>query len=214
MSAWIIQPFPKGGQMKSAVMDIETTSLSGVGGGILLCVCVRPLQTQRTRTYHIGQYHYDPSPEHGFFERQERDLLQAISDEMGKYDLFIGHNIDKFDLDFLRTRAYRNNMPWFHTPFTYDTMRAFGRTGYRTVLNSFGKPSKSMAMVADFLGLDQLKTAIYPVEWWSSVWGNDKQRAEALKNITDHCERDVRSNARMYELLLKADPKAIIRRHL
>jgi len=200
--------------MKSAVMDIETTELAGVGGGILLCVCVRPLATQRTRVYHIGQYKYDPSPEYGFFERQEKDLLTEISGEFDKYDLLIGHNIDNFDLNFLRTRAYRLKVPWLHQHFTYDTMKAFKRTGYRTVLNVVGKPTAKMSMVADFLGLDQLKTAIYPVEWWSSVWGKEIERLESINQIVDHCKRDVKMNAEMYEILLKADPKAVIRRHL
>lgn len=200
--------------MRSAVMDIETTDLSGVGGGILLCVCIRPLATHRTRVFHIGMYRYDPSPDYGFFERQEKDLLTEVSGELERYDLLIGHNIDKFDIDFLRTRAYRLKVAWGHQHFTYDTMRAFGRTGYRTVLNHFGKPSKSMAMVADFLGLDQLKTAIYPVEWWSAIWGKEIERTEAINNIVDHCKRDVKMNADMYQILLQSDPKAIIRRHL
>lgn len=200
--------------MRSAVMDIETTDLSGAGGGILLCVCVRPLATQRTRVFHIGQYKYDPSPDYGFFERQEKDLLAEVSGELEKYDLLIGHNIDKFDLDFLRTRAYRLKIPWGHQPLTYDTMRAFGRTGYRTILNHFGKPTKSMAMVADFLGLDQLKTSIYPVEWWLAVWGKEIDRLIAINNIVDHCKRDVKMNADMYQILLQADRRAIIKRHL
>ena len=40
--------------MQTAVMDIETISLGAVGSGIILCVCLRPMRTKRTRTYHIG----------------------------------------------------------------------------------------------------------------------------------------------------------------
>jgi len=200
--------------MKSAVFDIETTSLSGVGGGILLCVCVRPLSTQRTRTFRIDSYQYEPSPDFGIFERQEKDLLQAVHDELKKYDLLIGHNIDNFDINFLKTRAYRLGVPWYLCPLTYDTMKAFRRTGYRTILNVIGKPSAGMAMVADFLGIDQLKTAIYPVDWWQSVWGSERKRLEAINEIVDHCQRDVRCNAQMYDVLLPADTKAIIKRAL
>lgn len=200
--------------MKSAVFDIETTSLEGVGGGMLLCVCVRPLSTNRTRTFRIDSYKYDPSPEYGVFERQEKDLMQDVLEELRKYDLLIGHNIEGFDVNFLKTRAYLLKTPWFLAPLTYDTMKAFRRTGYRTVLNKIGKPSAGMAMVSDFLRIDQLKTSIYPVDWWQAVWGNERKRTEALNEIVDHCQRDVRCNAQMYEILLPADSKAVIKRML
>jgi DNA polymerase elongation subunit (family B) len=199
-------------QMNSAVFDIETTSLEGVGGGILLCVCVRPLRTGRTRTFRIDAYNYDPDPDYGFFERQEKDLLATVLDELAKYDMLIGHNIDRFDMGFLKTRAVILGQPWLLHPFTYDTMKAFRRTGYRTIMNHFGKPSAGMAMVADFLGLEQTKTSIYPAEWWSSVWGNEKKRRETMAHIVDHCVRDVRTNAEMYERLMPVDDKALIRR--
>lgn len=57
--------------MQSAVFDIETSSLEAVGGGILLCACVRPLSARRTRQFRIDAYEYDASDEHGFFERKE-----------------------------------------------------------------------------------------------------------------------------------------------
>lgn len=200
--------------MKSAVFDTETTSLEGVGGGMLLCVCVRPLATNRTRTFRIDSYKYDPSPEYGVFERQEKDLMQDVLEELRKYDLLIGHNIEGFDVNFLKTRAYLLGIPWFLAPLTYDTMKAFRRTGYRTVLNKIGKPSAGMAMVADFLRIDQLKTSIYPVDWWQAIWGNEIKRIEAINEIVDHCQRDVRCNAQMYEILLPADSKAVIKRML
>jgi uncharacterized protein YprB with RNaseH-like and TPR domain len=198
--------------MKSAVFDIETTALDGQGGGLLLVVCVRPTSTNRTRTYRIDSYKYEPSQDYGIFERQEKDLLADVLDELGKYDLLIGHNIDRFDIHFLKTRAFRLGVPWFLNPLTYDTMKAFRRTGYRTVLNAIGKPSAGMDMVSDFLGVDQLKTKIYPAEWWTSIWGNDIKRIEAINTIADHCQRDVRQNALIYEKLLPADFKASIRR--
>jgi hypothetical protein len=69
-----------------------------------------------------------------------------------------------------------------------------------------------MDMVSDFLGVDQLKTKIYPAEWWTSIWGNELKRIEAINTISDHCQRDVRQNALIYEKLLPADFKASIRR--
>jgi uncharacterized protein YprB with RNaseH-like and TPR domain len=200
--------------LKSAVFDIETTSLEGVGSGVLICACVRPLSTNRTRVLRIDNYKYEQSSEFGFFERQEKDLSIDLLDELKKYDLLIGHNIDGFDLGFLRTRAQRHNIPFFLNPFTYDTMKAFRRVQWRTVLNRIGKPTASLAMIADFLGVKQEKTSVFPVEWWQGIWGNDVERMEALNNIADHCVKDVRMNAQVYELMLPHDLKASVKRWL
>ena len=198
--------------MNSAVFDIETTALEAVGAGIVTCVCVRPLSTRRTRTYRL-QYIGDWNPqETGFLEVEESELLREVVGELGKYHLLIGHNIERFDLPYLRTRCYRRGIPFELIPFVYDTMKAFGRTKFRTVNNGFGKPTKSMDMIADFLGLQQLKTKIYPVDHWAQIWGKDSEREEAMKEMIDHCQRDVRMNAEMYELLIQYDYKGTIRR--
>lgn len=200
--------------MRSAVFDLETTSLEGVGAGMLICGCVRPLATNRTRVFRLDEYEYKPDPLFGVFDRQEKDLVTALLQELSKYDLLIGHNIENFDLGFLRTRAQRHNLPFYLNPLTYDTMKAFRRVRWRTVLNQIGKPTASLAMIADFLGVKQEKTAVYPVEWWSAIWGNDAQRLEALNNIVDHCAKDVRMNAQVYEIMLSHDVKARIARWL
>lgn len=200
--------------MKSAVFDIETSDLAAVGGGVILCACVRPLSTQRTRDFRADEYKYEPSAEFGFFQRQEKDLLVAILAELGKYDLLIGQNIEDFDLGFLKSRAARLGVPFSLTPFTYDTKKAFGRSHLRTVLNHFGKPSKSLDMITDFLGIEQEKTKIYPAEHWKTIWGNEYERMEAMNNLLDHCRKDVRMNHRVYDALLPQDTRANIKRWL
>lgn len=198
--------------MRSAVFDIETTDLCAVGSGIVLCVGVRPLATQRTRIFRLDAYEYEPDDEHGFFERQERDMLIEVCTELNKYDMLVGHNIDRFDIPFLRSRMYQFQLNWQTHPLTYDTFKGFRRTGFLTRQNGFGKPSASMDMVADFLGLKQDKTKIYPAAWWQSIWGCKAKRTEAMAEIVDHNQRDVRMNAAMYPILLANDPRVIIKR--
>ena len=198
--------------MRSAVIDIETTALEGVGAGVILCACIRATTTGRVSTHRI-EYRNEWNPsEEGFLQTEETNLLLSLINDMTNYDLLIGHNIDRFDLPYIRSRAQARQVPFFQNPFVYDTMRAFGRTKLRTVLNGYGQPSKSMAMIADFLGLDQLKTNIYPRQWWQSIWGNAEEREAAMQEIIDHCKRDVRTNHEIYDLLLQYDMKASIKR--
>ena len=198
--------------MKSAVFDIETTSLEAGGAGMVLVVCVRPLSTNRTRTFRIDNYRYKPSPQYGFFEREEKDLLNDVVGELDKYDLWIGQNINNFDIPFLRSRAYRQRIPFPYMPLTYDTMVAAGRIRFRTILNHFGRPSKSLDIIADFLGIDQEKTKMYPVEHWKTIWNNESERLKAMNDLTDHCQRDVRMNSQVYDIFLPLDRKVLIRR--
>lgn len=198
--------------MKEAIFDIECTDLAAVGSGIVLCVGIRSTATNRTKIFRIDQYEYEPSDEFGFLERQEKDLLTEALAELDKYELLVGHNIDKFDIPFLRSRAYQYGMNWWTHPLTYDTLSGFRRSGLLTRQNGFGKPSASMAMVADFLGVEQLKTSIFPREWWLTVWGNKKKRQEHMNEVVDHNQRDVRLNAAMYPILLANDPKVCIKR--
>jgi len=198
--------------LQSATFDIETTSLGAVGSGIIICVCIRPMQTKRTRTYHIGMYDFEADNDFGFLEREEKALLEAVKLEFQKYHVLIGHNIQNFDWPFLKSRAFRRGIQWDIYPALYDTLKAFRRTKYLTVPNGFGKPSGGLDMVADFGGINQEKTKIYPVAWWESVWGDKKERTATIQEIAAHCQADVRMNANVFDYLWAADMKAIIRK--
>lgn len=189
--------------MNTCILDIETTGLEAQGAGVLLCAVIKPYQ-KPSKTFRIDRAHCRPG--------REAPLLRQVVDELGKYNLIVGHNVDKFDLPFLRSRCLILGVDWRLRPFTYDTMRAFKRTGLRTVLNSWGKPSAGLAMVVDFFGIKQQKTAIHPREWWQSVWGDSKQRQLALIEITSHCRKDVAMNEKLYHILLDLDTKAIVRK--
>lgn len=196
--------------MKSATFDIESTALEGVGAGIIVCACVRPYSTQRTRDFRL-QY-TEKISDKGFLAQEETDLLIELVGELEKYDLLIGHNIAKFDLPYIRSRCYARGVPFDLHPLIYDTMQVWGRVKLRTVLNGYGKPTKSLAMIADFLGIDNVKTSIYPRDHWTTVWGNAEEREKSLQDILDHCRKDVRMNAQIYDIVLPMDDKAIIRR--
>jgi len=198
--------------LRSAVIDIETTDLGAVGAGIVLCVCIRPMDTKRTRTYSIIEEEFEPDPLYGFLEREERGMLERVRNELSNFHILIGHNIERFDIPYLRSRAFRREVDFPLYPALYDTLKAFRRTKYLTRPNGFGKPSGGLAMVADFGGVPQEKTAIYPMAWWESVWANKKKRLEAMHEIIDHCQRDVRMNANVFDFLWAADLRATIKR--
>lgn len=200
--------------MRAAVFDLETTDFAAIGAGMLICACIRPLSTQRTRDFRIDSYQFEKDPEFGFLEREETALVNDVIEELKKYDLLIGHNINKFDIPYLRTRAFRLHAPSELWPFTYDTYKAFRRVGILTAMNGFGKPRAGLGHVADYFGIKQEKNGIFPREWWEAIWGNDARRTEAMNNILDHCRRDVRMNSLIYPALMEMDTRANIKRLL
>jgi uncharacterized protein YprB with RNaseH-like and TPR domain len=198
-------------EINSATFDIETTSLAAVGAGVLLVVCVRPTATQRTRVFRLDSYEYEKDDAFGLVEREETQLLKDVMDELSKYDVLIGHNVARFDVPYLKSRAFQRDLSM--PPFVvYDTLHAFRRTGYLTVQNRFGKPSAGLDMVADFLNIKQEKTKIYPRDWWESVWAKKITRLETMNEIVSHCQKDVRLNANVFPHLWKADPRPALKK--
>lgn len=179
--------------------------MAAVGSGFMLCAVVKPFKGQ-PKTFRLDQTKDDFAKEY--------NLLGQVLEELSRYDLLIGHNIDGFDLDFLRSRAVRLDVPFYLHPYTYDTYKAFKRTRLRTVLNGFGKPSAGLDMVIDFFGMKQEKTKIYPGEWWQAVWGNKKERKQEMDKITKHCKADVRMNEIAYQKLLQIDFGGRLKRYV
>ena len=69
--------------MDCAVLDLETTDLSAVGGGFILCAVVKPLR-QKPVVFRYDEMRCRPA--------KEKKLVEAVVAEMSKYQLWIGHN--------------------------------------------------------------------------------------------------------------------------
>ena len=190
--------------MKTATMDIETTSLDAVGAGILLCVVFEDYETKEQKIFRVDEYRCKLG--------KETPLLKDVIEWMNKYQMLVGHNIQKFDINFLMTRCVRLSLDFTPNPFVYDTLKAFRRTGLLTVQNAFGKPSAGLDMVVDALDGVQMKSKIYPASWWESVWDSKGARKQAMNCIVEHCQADVKMNASIYPQLLAMDGKAVIKR--
>jgi uncharacterized protein YprB with RNaseH-like and TPR domain len=189
--------------MDCAVLDLETTDLSAVGSGWILMASIRPLHGE-TITLRYDEMRCPLG--------RETKLVKAIIDEMSKYDMWIGHNIQYFDFPYLKSRAMRLGVPFNCEPLVYDTMMAFRRVGYLTTRNFKGHPRANLDHIVDFLGYPQQKTKIYPREHWLTVWGKPRERKDAMLHLAEHCEADVEMTEQVYWHLLKRDPVWGLRR--
>jgi DNA polymerase elongation subunit (family B) len=157
----------------------------------------------------VKTYRYDTlkdKPAH------ETNLLKAIFSELEKYNLWVGHNIINFDWPMLKSRAYILGVPIVRPAFAYDTCKGFQRVGFRTRLNSIGKPTSKLDHAVDFLGFLQEKTGIYPRAHWEGIWEVGAKRKQALDKLAGHCAADLRMTEKLYLELLEHDAKAKITR--
>jgi DNA polymerase elongation subunit (family B) len=188
----------------ACVFDIETTALEAVGAGMVLVAVVKPLGDPKCRVFRIDR----SGDEFG----HEVNLLKKLFVELEKYNLVIGHNIEGFDIPFIKTRARVLGVPFTYRPLVYDTLKGFKRTGFRTVLNKIGKPSAGLDMVVDGYGHTQRKTKIYPAAWWASVWGSVSDRSVAMTEMIEHCVRDVEMNELVWWDVFQDDPNPTLKR--
>ena len=191
-------------QLKTATFDIETTSLDAVGAGVLLCVVFQDYESREQTIFRVDNYRCKLG--------KEVPVLKDVINHMEKYQMMVGHNAQRFDMNFLMTRCVRLGISFTPNPFIYDTLKAFRRTGLLTVQNAFGKPSAGLDMVVDALDGVQMKSKIYPASWWESVWDYKGSRKQAMNSIVEHCQADVEMNASIYPQLLAMDGKATIKR--
>ena len=201
--------------MKSAVFDIECTDFDAIGAGILVCASVFDTETKEIHTFRLDDYSFKPNKKCGYLEQEERAELQELLEKLGQYDLLIGHNILKFDLKYLMTRALRRDVEYNLRPFAYDTFAAFRRVGIQTRPNGFGKPSAGFGAVADAFGItESMKTVVYSGEWWMEIWGNKDNKEKAFDAVVAHCESDVKLTYGVYQEILPKDFRANIKRAL
>ncbi len=206
--------------MKSAVFDIECTDFDAVGAGILVCCVVIPLDTNEPKIFRLDEY--DKSvmgwlniEKYGYLEREEKEELSDLFAFLEKYDMLIGHNIDRFDIPYMKTRGMRRDVPFDLRPLTYDTFKAFRRCGIQTRPNGFGKPMAGLGAAADALNITgDSKTVVYSGEWWMGIWGDKEKRKIAFDAVVGHCVADVKMNLGVYREILPKDLKVNIKRLL
>ena len=190
--------------MKSATWDIETSALEAVGAGFILCAVVKP-HGKPAKIFRYDVLGCSPG--------SEAKLVSKLIKELEQFDVLIGHNEDRFDFPYVKTRAMVLGVPCALRPILYDTLRAFRRCGYLTRQNGFGRPTAALAHVVDILGIPQKKTSVYPRAWWKAIWEKHKgRRKEALDEIVDHCVEDVKMNEAVFNILFPADHKMMLRR--
>jgi len=119
----------------------------------------------------------------------DKKMLQKFIEIANISDEMIGHNGDKFDLAWIRTRCLFHNIPMFPTYKTIDTLKV-SRSKFRF-------NSNRLNYIADFLGIGQKIKIDFNL--WKDILL--KKSKPAMEKMVKYCKKDVLLLEKVYNSL-------------
>ena len=111
--------------------------------------------------------------------QNDKAMLEKFIKVANEADELIGHNGDRFDLPWIRTRCLYHRVPAFPNYTTLDTLK--------NARSKFKFNSNKLDYIAKFLGIGAKVHTGYDL-WKNIVLNNDKK---ALKEMVEYCKNDV-----------------------
>jgi DNA polymerase III epsilon subunit-like protein len=112
-------------------------------------------------------------------DQNDKSLLEKFIKIANEADELIGHNGDRFDLAWIRTRCLYHRIPVFPNYTTLDTLKS--------ARSKFYFNSNKLDYIAKFLGVGEKIHTGYDL-WKNIVLNKD---AAALKEMSEYCKNDV-----------------------
>ncbi len=133
----------------------------------IICICYK--WSDNDKVYHLN------------WDKKQCDklMLQKFIKILNEADEIVGHNSDKFDIKWIRTRCLFHNISMMPSYQSLDTLKA--------VRGGMNFPSNRLDSIGRYLGEGKkIKTT---EELWFDVWR--KNSKTALKGMIDYCKQDV-----------------------
>lgn len=133
----------------------------------IICICWKWEDEKE-----IGSVHWDN-------KQCDKSLLQKFIKVANEADELVGHNGDRFDLAWIRTRCLFHRIDMFPSYVTIDTLKV--------ARNKFKFNSNRLNYIADYLGIGQKIKTEFSL-WKDIVLNNDKK---AMDKMIVYCKKDV-----------------------
>lgn len=117
--------------------------------------------------------------------RNDKEMLRQFIKIANEADELCGHNSDKFDLSFIRTRCLFHRLQMFPNYISIDTLK-ISRSKFRF-------NSNKLDYISSFLGFGGKIKTDYSL--WKRVMKNEKR---ALNEMVVYCKRDVEVLEKVY----------------
>ena len=122
-------------------------------------------------------------------KQNDREMLKEFMKIANEADELVGHNGDRFDLPWIKTRCVYHNIPTFPAYKTVDTLMI--------ARNKFYFNSNRLDYLGKYLGIGGKIKTDFDL-WKNVVLGNNRK---ALSKMCDYCKRDVEMLQQVYERL-------------
>jgi len=138
-------------------------------------------------------YKWEDSKEVGYLtwdsKQCDKKMLLKFIDIANSADELVGHNADKFDLAWIRTRCLFHRIPMFPVYTTIDTLKLSR--------SKFKFNSNKLDYIAKYLGMgEKIKTEFGL--WKAIVLNKDK---DAMAKMVKYCQQDVKLLEKVYKEL-------------
>jgi uncharacterized protein YprB with RNaseH-like and TPR domain len=164
--------------ISTAVVDLETTDLSG-DRGIILCGCIK--SSEQSGIITIRSDETNPRWDEGR-RGDDRATTRQLARILASHDVIVAHNGGNFDIPFLRTRMLRWHLPRLPDLKLIDPcLIAFRKFRLR---------NNSLATILDHLGLKDRKTPLDFAVWADAMHNGSRK---AMDKIVNHCIQDVKA---------------------
>ena len=118
--------------------------------------------------------------------QNDKTLLENFIKVANTADELVGHNGDRFDLAWIRTRCLYHRIPMFPNYTTIDTLKS--------ARSKFKFNSNKLDYIAQFLGIGKKIHTGYDL-WKKIILSNDKK---ALEDMVIYCQGDVELLEKVY----------------
>lgn len=118
----------------------------------------------------------------------DKKMVKEFAEIVNSADEIVGHNGDRFDMKWLKTRCLYHRIPMYPKYVTLDTLKI--------ARNQFLFNSNKLDYIAKFLGFGgKMETGGFDL--WKSIVLNKCKKS--LRKMVDYCKRDVVLLERVYQ---------------
>jgi len=128
-------------------------------------------------------------------KQSDKSLLLKFVKIANEADEIIGHNGDKYDLPWVRTRCLYHGIPMFPNYITIDTLK-YARSKFKF-------NSNKLDYIAKYLGLGSKINTSFSL-WKNIILNNDKK---AMDEMVEYCKEDVNLLEKVYNKLAPHFPE-------
>lgn len=123
------------------------------------------------------------------YSQNDEKMLREFIETANEADEIIGHNVDEFDLPWVRTKCIKHNIPCFPGYVTIDTLKQ-ARTHFRF-------NSNKLDYIAQYLGVGEKIDVGFDL-WKDIVLNNNRK---SLEQMIEYCKNDVVILEKVYQIL-------------